>query len=669
MIPLLIIAGLGCAKHDPPPWLTAVTVTGANPRPGIPGLTSDPDLPALGPHLTDRFASRRTLWTVRAEIAHPWSRWWQFLPVAPTVLGYRRSTVDRALLDADAERISVFFAEHGWRDASTEVELRRPSLWIARVFRSPKRNRTLEAHFEVDVGARYRLDTWALTGDLVDFDPVGLAPGTPWGLEAERELLARLQDAAESDGYGRAVVSLTQESDANGLTRIEAHVERGPAGVFGLVTLSGNSDLSDAALRRTIGRSVAEGLPWNPGRVDRLERRLLRMPGIADATIEKLATPAGTVGADVVPLRVHVVESPRDMVEPANEIIGRPGTFTLIVGATWIRRHVLGANTWSRLHGALGYRHIWRDVWGGDSGPAASVGLGLDVSLEPTATLFLHQSVDAELDQWHGYHYGRADAEVGPSWQRGPASIWAGARSTGFLAFPFPLQQPVFDRFFETADDGNGPLERSYVLHQSVVHAEVDTIDDPTNPHGGGRFTIDAIPYGRVEGATLRRVELDLDTYWPTAWSLLTLRARVGGGLLDVQPTNGSTVGVLLGHRVYGGGPYIVRGWVDRSILPPGTDWSPGEPRAGGNVEAHATLEPRFHLNPNATLTGFLDAASVWEDLDDVSADTLRWSTGGGIRFPLVIGEGHLIFAWVVGNPQQELQGGRFRIHLTLDPY
>ena len=113
----------------------------------------------------------------------------------------------------------------------------------------------------------------------------------------------------------------------------------------------------------------------------------------------------------------------------------------------------------------------------------------------------------------------------------------------------------------------------------------------------------------------------------------------------------------------------IVRGWPERGIRAPGTSWNPGEPRIGGNVEAHATFEPRLHIHPHATFTPFVDVASVWEEPDDVSFDTLRWSTGAGLRFPLVIGEGHLILAWVVGDPQQTLEPGRFRFHLTLEPY
>ena len=161
----------------------------------------------------------------------------------------------------------------------------------------------------------------------------------------------------------------------------------------------------------------------------------------------------------------------------------------------------------------------------------------------------------------------------------------------------------------------------------------------------------------------------DVDTYWPTPYSLLTMRVRLGAGLLDVEPSEDADVGVLLGHRMYSGGPSLVRGWVDRGIKPPGTFWQPGDPRIGGDVEGHATLEPRFHIHPHATFTPFLDVASVWEDPKDVDVATLRWSTGAGVRFPMVIDEGHLLFAWVVGNPQQELPQGRFRIHLTLDGY
>ncbi len=664
----LLLALVGCAKHEPPPWLTSVRVTGPDPRPGIAGLTDDPDLPPIGPHLADSFASRRTMWTVKAEVEHPWSRWWQFIPVAPTVLGYRRSTIDEELLEADSERVRTFFVEQGWRDAAVDLELGAPTLWIAKLFRNRKANRTLEARFTVDVGTRHQLGELTLTGDPLEIERLP-EPGSPWGTLRERQLERRLQIAAETDGHGRATVELSNEADETGVTRVEAHIERGPRVRFGALTFSGNEDLTDAALHRTVGRAVAEGTYWDPKRVDRLERRLLRTPGVETVQIEKGEHP----NPGIVPLHVTIIESPRNAVEPANEIIGRPGTFTVIVGNVWTRRHVFGRNTRTRLLVAGGYRHIWRDVWGGDSGPAGQLGLGMDYSLNPTASMFLHMSVDAEVDQWHGYHYGAADAELGPSWERGPLSIWAGARSSAFLAFPYPLQRPTFERFFEAGDTGNRPLERQYLLHQGVVHAELDTIRDPVNPRQGARWSLDAIPYGRVEGATLRRIDTDIDTYIPTALSLLTMRMRVGGGLLDVTPDEDlgadEAPGLLLGHRVYGGGPSLVRSWSDRGILPPGTRWQPGEPRTGGDVEFHATVEPRLHVHPHATLTTFLDAASVWENPRDISLDTLRWSTGAGVRFPLVIGEGHLIFAWLVGKPQQDRQGGRLVIHLTLDGY
>ena len=663
----LLLALIGCAKHEPPPWVTSVRVTGPDWRPGIAGLSDHPDLPPLGPHLSDGFAGRRTMWTVKAEVQHPWSRWWQFLPFAPTVLGYRRSALDQELLEQDAERIRTFFADRGWDDARVEVDVGEPTLWIARLLRNRKANRTVEAWFKVDVGTRRTIDTVVLTGDSI---PVELPErGSPWGPLAEASLLHRLQVAAEADGYGRAVITLSETSAETGATRVEAHIERGGRARFGPLSFSGNRDLTDAALRRTAGRAVAEGELWEPHRVDRLRRRLQRTPGVESVVIDKVDHP----NPGIVPLHVTVTETPRDVVEPANEIIGRPGTFTLIVGATWTRRHVLGRNTRTRLHAAGGYRHIWRDVWGGDSGPAGQFGLGMDYSLNPRASAFLHMSVDSEVDQWHGFHYGAIDAEFGPSWERGALSVWAGARSSGFLAFPFPLQRETFDRFFEFADLGNRPIERSYLLHQSVVHVELDSIRDPVNPKQGARLALDAVPFARVEGATLRRIEVDLDTYWPTSMSLLTLRARVGGGLLDVTPSEfldeDEAPGLLLGHRLYGGGPAIVRSWSDRGILPPGTEWNPGEPRTGGDAEFHATIEPRLHVHPHATLTTFVDAASVWEDPRDISLDTLRWSTGVGVRFPLVIGEGHLIFAWLVGKPQQDRPGGRLVIHLTLDGY
>jgi outer membrane protein assembly factor BamA len=664
---LLLLVLVGCAKHEPPPWLTSVRVTGPDPRPGIAGLTDDPDLPPIGPHLSDAFASRRTMWSVKTEVEHPWSRWWQFIPFAPTVLGYRRSTIDEAVLRQDAERIRTFFADRGWQATTVDLELGPPTLWIARLFRDPEANRTLEAWFKVDVGTRHRLATFEMFGDPVEVPLPEV--GSPWGATLEADLLAKLQFAAETDGHGRADVWISEAADRTGAAQVEAYVDRGPRVRFGELTFSGNTDLSDAALRRTVRRVVAEGAWWDPKRVERLEKRLLRTPGVASITIDKVDHP----NPGIVPLHVTVTETPRDVVEPANEIIGRPGTFTLIVGAEWTRRHVFGRNTRTRLLAAGGYRHIWRDVWAGDSGPAAQFGLGMDYSLDPVSSSFLHMSIDSEMDQWHGFHYGSADAEFGPSWERGPLSIWGGVRSSGFLAFSYPLQKATFDRFFEFQDTGNRPLERSYLLHQGVVHLELDSIRDPVNPRQGARWMLDAIPYGRVEGATLRRIETDLDMYWPTALDLLTLRTRVGGGLLDVQPSEfldaDEAPGLLLGHRLYGGGPSLVRSWSDRGILPPGTEWEPGEPRTGGDAEFHATIEPRLHVHPHATLTTFLDAASVWEDPRDISFDTLRWSTGFGVRFPLVIGEGHLIFAWLVGKPQQDRQGGRLVIHLTLDGY
>lgn len=161
----------------------------------------------------------------------------------------------------------------------------------------------------------------------------------------------------------------------------------------------------------------------------------------------------------------------------------------------------------------------------------------------------------------------------------------------------------------------------------------------------------------------MRRIAGDLDVFWPTPLSLVTLRTRVGGGLLDTD----RNVGILLGHRLYTGGPYVVRGWVDRGILPPGSTWKPGEPRIGGNTMFHATVEPRFHVHPHLILTPFVDAGSTWNDPTDVTFDTLRWSTGGGARVPLIVGVGHLLFAYQASDPLQDSGEPAYRIHLTLE--
>lgn len=126
------------------------------------------------------------------------------------------------------------------------------------------------------------------------------------------------------------------------------------------------------------------------------------------------------------------------------------------------------------------------------------------------------------------------------------------------------------------------------------------------------------------------KYQLEVKHYQQIAEPLiLAMRARYGG----IRP--GQSRGPIpVEERFFAGGSRSVRGWARQQLGPIDDEGVP----LGGNTLIEVSLEPRLRLFGPLSMVVFADVGNVWPQLGDFSAQDLRFSAGGGLRFSTPIG-------------------------------
>ncbi len=214
-----------------------------------------------------------------------------------------------------------------------------------------------------------------------------------------------------------------------------------------------------------------------------------------------------------------------------------------------------------------------------------------------------------------------------------------------------PEDEPLVDRLF--------PEVRLSAFSTSIV---LDRRDDPTDPHGGELYTVDAELAARAIGSEVGFIKTYFGAFMyreiPAAPRLVFAGgARVGLARAFIRsvtvipepppdPDFGSVrgtpiefdVGELpLSERFFAGGDTSVRGFALDRLGDEATIDEDGFPQ-GGNATLIFNAELRASVTRRFAVVGFLDAGNVYDRISNMSLARIRGGAGFGVRYRSPVG-------------------------------
>jgi translocation and assembly module TamA len=185
---------------------------------------------------------------------------------------------------------------------------------------------------------------------------------------------------------------------------------------------------------------------------------------------------------------------------------------------------------------------------------------------------------------------------------------------------------------FKTSDvDQEGDSER-FALLSFPLNLTWDTSDDLLDPVEGGRLATEFAPfYDTLRGDMgFARGYASYRRYIPlTKDPFLSLATRVALGTM-VGPSRRE---IPADERFYAGGAGSIRGYEYQTVGP-----LRNEDPEGGRSLFELSLEFRLKLTKKIGFAAFLDGGSAFTSSVPDFSETLRWGTGGGVRYHTPIG-------------------------------
>ena len=243
-----------------------------------------------------------------------------------------RQFLNERELSSDIFRLESYFNRRGYRETKVDtVIVRSPGKPARLIFKISEGQPLIVSKVEVrGVGG---------IGDIEQFDPVLLEEGevlSAIDLNSARDtLIQRL----ENRGYPRAdVLTVSRRSKSNPyLAEVIFDVRPGPYAVFGPITLAGNVELSDRAIRQLL--PFSEGMEYSTARTLEAQRNLFGIEMVQHVTIEETVDPGRNIPDSLIPLHVRISEGE---VHRMRAGFGWSTADCLNTESRWISRNFLG---------------------------------------------------------------------------------------------------------------------------------------------------------------------------------------------------------------------------------------------------------------------------------------------------------------------------------------
>lgn len=644
-----------CAKHPQGDVLASVRFEGNDRPEGLDGVL---------PVNTDK--------ALVNALSHPpprtfstWAPRW----IPPTPL-------DRDTLDADAWRIEVWYADHGWFDArfvGWELE-ETPS---ALPWRRSLHPWTLTGHVAQGQPSRLRAVTIRGTEGLTAplrarlQESVELAEGDLYDTLAWQEARDALRGILRDRGYAHARVDVGVNAFPDALAvDLDLHVTSGPACRFGTITLPNVRGVPMDAVRDAL--PLKEGQSYRASAVAAARDQLFALRAFSVVNVEPdLSDPT----ADIIPVKVTLRRGRTREVALGPELELETGKYAAYGTGSWKDDNAL-SKLWRASTGIrAGLASVTTvDELGNDalSTPAPVGDASLEVILPrvPGPGWTASVTSQAAFDVAPGRTYFQPEVSPALSWKANRRLSLTGSYRLRY----FRLVEGNLDEIVN-APRGIDPNEPFFLsmIEQGVVY---DGRNDPVQTTRGGMWSLQFAEAGKWLGGTygFLRGSGEIRAYKSVTRILgwdpnLVLAGRLaGGGLLSAQGDD--VLSVPVEERFYLGGGTTVRGWAADRLGPwetvRNTEGVDEVVPIGGLVTLSGNLEARKAIGYGFRAAGFVDAGRCWRTYAELLGGGVQVSVGGGLRYDSLIGPVRIDVARRLGNTPAFEFYSKWGIHFGL---
>jgi outer membrane protein assembly complex protein YaeT len=549
--------------------------------------------------------------------ARPWYMSWQFWE--------KRPAFDPVVFRADVERVARVYRNTGYYHASATADVVLPA-----------EGDVVDLTVDVDEGPPTyvrQLDVELRGATLPDGERDRLLASMPLKLDQVFDQAAYARSATllhayyREHGYARVKVDRKAVVDYRDDTAtVTYQVESGPSCVFGTMHVVGTQKVEPDVVQAEVTWDPGE--PFRQSDLDETQKNLTALKLFPNIRIVEEGGPTDAV----VDTRIEVSEG------PFHEL-----------------QFGIGYDTEEQVRGIA----AWRDY--NFYGDARQLGFTVRGS-------FIYRTIAADFIQPH-FPGSRDRFRLTLSEQQEDEDTFFNDRSrvSPRIEFrPSPIITPyVFYRFeYDNLSDVNQQIKN---LRPSIAPghgllsglgfgADVNTTDDPIDPHRGWTASLSVEPVGAFLGGDFDFIRLigEVRRYQPLVWNFgLALRTRIG----VEDPIAGSDT-VPLFERFFAGGTNSVRGYERWHVGP----MVGGDP-IGGLSLIEMSIELRHPITETIGAAVFLDAGQVSVKKFDLPFDDLDYGTGFGVSYKTPIGPLRVDLGFPLERPPGD---AGWQIHLSL---
>jgi outer membrane protein assembly factor BamA len=603
--------------------------------------------------------------------------------VAPGLVEPAR--LDRELLDEDAWRIEIFYANQGYFDA-------RFLGWeIVPRGRPGARRHEVRGHVVEGEPSRFRgVETVGVdrlpapirrrVARLVGAPGADVRAGETFTYAAWEETLDAVRALLAEQSFAHARVSgdVAVYPDERAVD-VTVRVEAGPAAKFGEVRIEGLERVPEALVREVVTIRPGEGFRASALGATRSALYGLRVFGVVDV-LPDLRDPT----ASVVPVVIRVSEAKWREARLGPVIALESGKASVAARGRYRDDNVAGRLWRAEVDATVG-AGVRLDTWEAvrearlaDIAPVGDVSARAELPrLGATDVAFL---VEGRVALGLDARYRNVTANLAPAltytglprlrpavgYRLEYGNYWDLAVALDDLEesrFRIELVNPELLSMLEQKlvyDGRNDPLQTTRGWYWSVAVAEA------------GLGGTSAFVRGQGEVRAWRGI-VDLFGWDPEIVFAGRLAAGVARALGD-----GETARVPYEQRFLLGGSNTVRGWgADRLgpylCLPPEeeggdegcADDITRQVPVGGLLQTYGNVEVRKGLPYDLVLAMFADVGGVWDRPAGFEVGELQWSVGGGLRYPTPVGPVRVDLGVRLGDSDY-FEAHRWQVHLSL---
>jgi len=603
-----------------------------------------------------------------------------------------REQLDLNVLEADARRLELWYAHHGFFDA-------RFLGWEIRTVRPARQWRTLihrnwEPYPEVVKIRGMIREGPASTVRSVRFEGLEDVPalagavrrrtsatvGERFDLEVHRQTIQAVQGILQNASFARAEVEgevhAHPEERAVDLVYRVSGVGAGKACQFGEVTIEGAERVPMALVEEAV--RVESGRAFSSKSLSETQVEVFSLGAFSLVQVK----PDLSGDQPVVPVAIKVTESRFRELKLGPGLGLQNGEQLVRLGTHFSHSNFLerlinldagidaGLKTFVRptdLGDGSGIQPFVDDLASFADAEAALTVPGIFGS-----NLSARQSLEFQIDEDPGNRFSR--------WDVSPSVAWPVSRKLS-LVFAYHFENWAGDLDALLAErEPLADLPDSYRLSSVEQRLLLDRRNDPIRTRQGSLVDLSATEAGLGTGYRFLRLKADLRTYIDTRrWrrflgpAVGVAAARLAGGVAVPHEVGGTETDSLAyvpyAERFLLGGGSTVRGWMPDRLGPlvckDVQNLSTCLPE-GGQVALWGSLEYRMDGPLDSAFAGFLDFGQAWRTPGEFTLAQLQPSAGLGFRYATPIGPVRLDVAFRLREDEGPVQHPGLNVHFGL---